>query len=313
MPISVAKVKIFSPTFENNIDLKQKAEAIENKIREFIDSAQVDGVIIGLSGGIDSGVLATLAVRTIGKEKVKAYYLFDRDSLGKTLQVAELIARQLGIELKKHDITAEMKRKKIYKPLTIKFLTLAGPVNRFLNSSITRLRGRESFFVLTLRKGPAKEAKIRNFLYKHTIHKIEEAFNARHIFRREFLEQRAKEQNLIVLGAANRTEKMLGWFVKGGIDDMKLSPLCDIYKTDVIELAKYLNLPGEILRQKASPDMLKGITDESALGLDYPTIDTILKYIERGLWDEEILVKGINKADLQLVRTMNNLSQWKRS
>lgn len=296
------------PAIENKTDLKDKAGRIENEIRETVASAEADGVVTGLSGGMDSAVLTTLAVRAVGKEKVKAYYLFDRDSSEQCRRGAELLAGHLGIEFNTRDITGEMEKRGIYTPVVIKFLNFSGVINRILS----RLVWDEPFFILTLRRGYSDEGRIKKFVYEHIISRIEQSFNARHIFRREYLEQRAKERNLLLAGGANRTERMLGWFVKGGIDDVAFSPLSAAYKTEVAKLAKYLNLPGEIVTAQPSPDMLKGITDETALGLDYGSIDSILRYIDRGLSDEEIVAKGINKADLELVRRMNRLSEWKR-
>ncbi|MHC4501017.1 MAG: NAD(+) synthase, partial [Planctomycetota bacterium] len=129
---------------------------------------------------------------------------------------------------------------------------------------------------------------------------------------RQFLEGKSDEQNRLLLGAANRSEWQVGWFVKGGIDDVPLSPLIGLYKTQVFELAEYLELPAGIRNQAPSPDMMKGITDECALGIDYNTLDTILDCIDQGVSDEEIVARGISRKDVRLVRTMNDLSRWKR-
>jgi len=81
------------------INPKREVEEIERHIRELVDANSAKGIIIGLSGGIDSGVLAALAVRTIGRQCVRAYYLYDRDSSKQSQANANLIADWLGIEL----------------------------------------------------------------------------------------------------------------------------------------------------------------------------------------------------------------------
>ena len=70
------------PAFNSllTIDTKSIAESIEGYIRRLADTNSAQAVIIGLSGGIDSAVLATLAVRALGAEGVLVYHLYDRDS-----------------------------------------------------------------------------------------------------------------------------------------------------------------------------------------------------------------------------------------
>lgn len=294
------------------IDPKREAERIEGDIRELVDTNSARGTVIGLSGGIDSAVLAALAVRAVGRERVYAYYLYDRDSSKESRGRAELMAAWLGIELEHHDITPAMREMKIYSPLIMKITALSGLVNRALDGNLHRFLWGESFFVSTLRRGGLNANRFKRFFYRRTIGSIEAAFNARHIYRRQFLERKSEEKKCLLLGAGNRSELMVGWFVKGGIDDVPFSPLVRLYKTQILQLAKCLELPAQIQNQTPSPDMLKGITDESAFGIGYDSLDIILDCIERDVSDEEIVSKGISKEDIRLVRTMNNLSGWKR-
>jgi len=201
---------------------------------------------------------------------------------------------------------------KIYSPLIMKITAISGYMNGCLNGRLCRLLYREPFFISTLRKGGFNGSRIKKFLYKHTVASIEAAFNARHIYRRHFLEQVCEQKNGLLLGAANRSERMVGWFVKGGIDDLPFSPLIGLYKTQILQLAEYLDLPYRVHSQIPSPDMMKGVTDESALGISYDTLDIVLDCMDRGISDRQTIAKGIGKKDLSLVRTMNNLSVWKR-
>lgn len=294
------------------IDAKREAENLEGYIQQLLNTNSAEGVIIGLSGGIDSAVLATLAVRAIGAERVGAYYLYDRDSSKESRHKTALIADWLKIELKHHDITPAMQKMKIYSPVIMRITALSGFVNRYLNTRVYRFFHRESPFVSTLRKGSSDGSKVKSFFYNRTVGYVEAAVNARHIYRHKFLEQQAKERNRLVLGGANRSELTVGWFVKGGIDDLPFSPISRLYKTQVLQLAKYLDLPSEIQNQIPSADMVKGVTDESALGISYGILDVILDYMDRGLSDREIISSGISRKDLCLVRTMNKLSAWKR-
>ncbi len=295
----------------SEIDAKHVANSIEGDIQKLLNANSAKGVIIGLSGGIDSAVLAALAVRSLGPERVDAYHLYDRDSAKESRRKAQFIANWLGIKLKHHNITPTMRKMKIYSPLIMKIITLSGFINRCLNTNLHRLFHWEPPFISTLRRDYCNGYRIKRLFYKWGVGSIEAAFNARHVYRRKFLEQQAEEKNWLVLGAANQSELMVGWFVKDGIDDMPFSPIKGLYKTHVLQLAKYL-LPREIQNQAPSPDMVKGVTDECFLGVSYDTIDIILNFMKQNMSDQEIIASGISKKDLRLVRNMNRLSAWKR-
>jgi len=115
------------------------------------------------------------------------------------------------------------------------------------------------------------------------------------------------------LGTANRSEYLVGWFVKDGIDDLPFSPLIGLYKTQVRQLSEFLGLPFKIRNRLASPDMVKGITDEFALGISYTALDIILDGLDRSLPNEQIAAAGVSKEQISHVRRMNQLSAWKRT
>ncbi len=164
----------------------------------------------------------------------------------------------------------------------------------------------------TLRQGKFGGRRLKKLVYNLTVRHIEAGFNARHIYRREMLEKRAQDQNWLLLGAANRSECLVGWFVKDGIDDLPFSPLMGLYKTQIRQLAAYLGIPSEVQKQVPSPDMMKGIGDEFAMGVTYSNIDIILDGMDRALSDDEIIASGVTRREIYLVREMNRLSVWKR-
>ena len=93
-------------------------------------------------------------------------------------------------------------------------------------------------------------------------------------------------ENRLVLGTTNRSESMTGFVVKWGDNVADIEPILPLYKTQVWELAKYLGLPQEIIDRTPSPDLMPGIVDETALGIDYKTLDKILCGIEKE-WDNK--------------------------
>ena len=293
------------------IDARSVTDSIEEYIQRVVDTSSARGVIIGLSGGLDSAVLAALAVRALHKERVHVCYLYERDSSKQSRRRAILMADWLDLELRLHDIAPIMRQRQIYTPLIMRISTLSGSVNRLL-ISVYRFFYGESPFTSTLHKGSFSGHKLKKFFYDHTARHAEAAFNVRHIYRRQFLEKLAKDHNLLLLGAGNRSEYLAGWFVKDGIDDMPFSPLLGLYKTQVRQLADFLGLPSEIRSQPPSPDMVKGVTDEFAIDISYTTLDIILDGLDRGLPDEQIVAAGASEKQISHVRKINQLSAWKR-
>ena len=297
------------------IDEKRVIEEIEKYIRGLIDRYKANGVLIGLSGGIDSALLTTLAVRALGKERVKVYYLYERDSEKESEDKARFIAKWLGLELNVRSIDSDMHKMQIYKPpfMRVNLLPsfLASLIVRFLVSSYSVMFG-ETPFVLTLRHGEARGNRFKKWLYDSMIKNVANAFDACDIHRREVLEKVAKEENLIILGGGNRSEKVVGWFTKGGIDDMPFSPISGLYKMQVKQLAEYLEIPLDIQKKQSSPDMFRGVTDEIALGISYDKIDIISFCVKRGIKEENIIKYGVTKKEIRMVNKMNRLSAWKR-
>lgn len=294
------------------IDAKKTAAIIENYIRTLVKEKNANGALIGLSGGIDSAVLTKLAVNAVGKGSVRVVHLPDRDSEKSSLKRAVLLSESLGLELEVFSIKEEMKKQKIYAPMIMKMNIFSRTVNK-LFVTIYKFFFKETGFVCTLNHGKCAGRGTKQKLYDMTIKPIETAFNARHIYRRKFLEEKADKENLILFGSANRSEAMVGWFVKNGVDDLYYSPLAGLYKTQILELADYLKLPSVIRRQIPSPDMMRGITDEFAIGTCYKKIDLILDGLDQNLTEEKIMRRGARGKEIKNVKKIHLLSAWKRT
>jgi NAD+ synthase len=110
----------------------------------------------------------------------------------------------------------------------------------------------------------------------------------------------ANTLNYMVIGSSNKTEWLTGYFTKYGDSGVDLIPLGDLYKTQVRQLAKNLELPNSILKKPPSAGFWPGQTDEGELGARYETIDLVLYGDERGHSDEEIAEQL--DVELDLVR-----------
>ncbi len=89
----------------------------------------------------------------------------------------------------------------------------------------------------------------------------------------------ANSNNALVIGTSNKTEILLGYFTKYGDGAVDVEVIGDLFKTEVVELAKFLKLPEKIINKTPSAELYPGQTDEKELGASYEDIDEILKKI----------------------------------
>ncbi|ARM74990.1 NAD(+) synthetase [Acidianus manzaensis] len=124
----------------------------------------------------------------------------------------------------------------------------------------------------------------------------------------------AQKLNYLVIGTGDKSELLLGYFTKYGDGGVDVLPIGDLYKTQVRELAKYLNLPDYIAYKPSSPALWEGQTAENEIGLSYETIDAILYLRVEQLMTVEEISSELN-LDINIVSkidTMIRQSQHKR-
>lgn len=294
------------------IDCARVANIAVDFFRKKVEQEKKDGVVLGLSGGVDSSTVAFLAVRAMeDPSKVHALYLPDQDSEGKFWNYVQEVSQKLGIVLKKIEITEEMRRQGVYRPVILKITHTLPFLNRLIvwssNKIIHPLFFRELPFIATLKKGSSAKDPLTKLIYA-----IEESFNVRHRARRRILEEYAQSHNLLLIGCANRSEFFVGWFVKDGVDDLPVEPILGLYKNQVRQLAYYLGVPEKIIKEAPSPDMFKRIGDEDCIGYPYEKIDKVAYIVEHGLSREVALKDGIAPEDFEGIKTLHQLSAWKR-
>lgn len=299
-------------------NLRIDPEKVESKIINFIletlEDTDKEGVAMGLSGGVDSSVVASLAAKAVEPEQVHTLYLPDRDSQEKYYERASQIANRLGIVFTEHDITEEVREKGAYRPLVMKISPFSSILNQF-NIYISRALSRVVFhsdpYELTL-KNKSFSSDFEEAIYRNSVGAIENSFNLRHRTRKQLIERYAEENNLLPIGAANRSEALVGWFVKDGIDDLTVEPLLGLYKSQVRELSYFLDLPEKVVEERPSPDMFKGLADEEIIGLPYERVDKCLIAIENDFSEGELDTESGEQNECKPVKEINELSDWKR-
>ncbi|MEJ2201668.1 MAG: NAD(+) synthase [Desulfuromonadaceae bacterium] len=297
-----------------DIDTSLTVQLMGSYLKDLLAGRKNNGLLLGFSGGIDSALLATLAIGAVGKDAVHLSFLYDRDTAGSTEEKARMMADWLGVDLEVTDISPAMEAQKVYAPPVMRLVSCSARFNRMFQHCYRLVIG-ETPFKTTLRVGSGlpEHSWLKRFMFNRSIRYIEQGFSARHRYRRRILEEKAAKENLVLIGAANRSELEVGWFVKDGIDDLPIQPMIGLYKTQLRQLASYLGLPDTIRTQHPSPDMLLGITDEFAIGYSYGRLDLILDLLEQQLPVAEMVRCGVTAAEINDVREIMQFSEWKRA
>ncbi len=114
------------------------------------------------------------------------------------------------------------------------------------------------------------------------------------------------------LGTGNKTERLFGYFTWHADDSPPVNPLGDLYKTQVLALARHLGVPEAIVGKPPTADLVAGQTDEGDLGISYERADGILNAILSGYADAELRQHGFDEPEIDVVRRRLESTHWKR-
>lgn len=114
------------------------------------------------------------------------------------------------------------------------------------------------------------------------------------------------------VGTGNKTERLFGYFTWHADDTPPINPLGDLLKTQVLTLAKYLGVPEEIVAKPPTADLVQGQTDESDMGITYAKADEILNWLVSGYRPEEIIARGYDSGEVEVVNKRLSSTHWKR-
>ncbi|UCD01088.1 MAG: NAD+ synthase [Promethearchaeota archaeon] len=239
------------------LDYKQTISEIQKWIKNYVVFAKVNGVVVGISGGIDSAVTTSLCVTALGKDNVIGLGL-PISSLPQDLKDAEKLAKNLGIKFIKIELTS------VYKEFINTTSSLFESNRIALANLKPRLRMMAIYFV---------GQSIGKFL---------------------------------VAGTSNRTELAIGYFTKYGDGGVDFEPIGGLYKCEVREIAKILDVSEEIIKKPPSAGLWEDQTDEGEIGLKYDVLDEIIFRI-----DNQLELNNLNKDNVKKVKNMMKKAQHK--
>jgi len=222
------------------LDLPEVEKRIRRFIKEYVENAGADGIVLGLSGGIDSATTAAISSLSIGGAKVTGLMLPEKETYNtKDIDDAKVVAEQFGLKSQVCDITPALDG--FYKTIPI-----FDQADR-------------------LCKGNIKARTRMIYLYYY-----------------------ANKLNKIVCGSSDKSETMMGYFTKWGDVAADISPLMDLYKTQVRKFAEHMGIPPELAAKPSTPALWPNQLAETELGIKYETLDLVLFGLERFMATEEI-------------------------
>lgn len=263
-----------------NFDMDAEVEKITAGIRELLSKKlHRRGVVVAMSGGIDSSVSSALCVKAIGPGKVFGLLLPEQDSSSDSESRGRILAEHLGIEYLVHDIAPTLDAIGCYKWRDEAIKATFPEYGKGWKNKIVIAGGSEGKFnhfqlVVQSPSGEIFEQRLglKEYLqivaatnYKQRIRKTVEYFHADRL-------------NYAVIGTPNRVEYDQGFFVKNGDGSADIKPIAHLYKTQVYALARHLGLPDVICNAVPTTDtysMPQG-QDEFYYALPYQEMDIAL-------------------------------------
>lgn len=263
---------------------KAIVDALRSKLRK-------RGLIIALSGGVDSSVCAQLCVEAIGKNKVFGLFLPETDSSSDSLRLGKKVAEHLGIESIAHDIAPTLEAIGCYqwRDEAIRSVFPAYKDN-WKNKLIIAggLDGQTNHFKLVV-QSPDGELSEENLGLKEYL-QIVAATNYKQRVRKTIEYFHADRLNYAVVGTPNLLEYDQGFFVKNGDGSADIKPIAHLYKTQVYALARHFGLPDEICNSTPTTDTysLSQGQDEFYFALPYKQMDIALWALNHDVPESEL-------------------------
>jgi NAD+ synthase len=288
-------------------DEEREALHIADRLRRILSKdLKRRGLVIGLSGGIDSSTTAALAVKALGREQVFGLLMPERHSDAETPSLSRSVAETFGIEYVFEDISVVLEALGFYRRYDDAVREVIPAYGAGWKSKIVIQHASDatgfSFFSLVA-ESPVGEL-IRQRLPLKAYLAIVAATNFKQRVRKMLEYYHADRLNFAVAGTPNRLEYDQGFFVKNGDGSADVKPIAHLYKTQVYKLAEHLGVPETIRRRPPTTDTygLAQGQDEFYFLVPYHQMDHCLFGKNHGISIEETArAAGLPLEDVQRV------------
>lgn len=241
-------------------------------IREMVNNSNSKGVIVSVSGGIDSAVVLALAKLAFPDETIGIFInIYSSKSAKRNYLriINSLELKELVVDLNE---PFDLLKKSIFE-IEDKYSLSIDKYDEYLKFGKINID--------------------RSYLNLKNIDLIFGNIKAR--LRMTTIYAHAQKENYLVLETSNLSEIIIGYFTKWGDGVGDIAPIADLYKSEVYELAKLLKIPKQIIDSSPSADLWENQTDEEELGFTYDQLEKFNKGVEISSKSKEKIVKIINK------------------
>lgn len=275
-----------------DIDLEATAARLAKGLRDAVKGFRRRGVVVAVSGGIDSACVAALAARAVGPERVHALLLPERDSSPESTALGEKLCDVLGVGRTAQDIAPVLDALGCYREREEAVRSVFPQFEPSMRWKMVlgqdRLEGGLlSVFsvVVDVPGGDTRTVRLTPDAYL----RILAATNYKQRTRKMIEYFHADRLNYVVAGTPNRLEFDQGFFVKLGDGAADVKPIATLYKTQVYALARHLGVPGEILERPPTTDTysLSQSQEEFYFSIDHHRLDLLLWARDHGVSPED--------------------------
>lgn len=295
-------------------EIEKTVASIENFVKEeILEKFQRKGTVIGISGGIDSAVMASICTRSVNPNQVLGLIMPEKESDPSSQILAEKIANQLGIETKIIDITSILESFGVYEN---KEKIIKEKFSNFNNNCMYSVRVPSKFGnsvgipFLEILDDENKKHQIK--ISASEFLTLTASSSIKHRVRMTLLYYYAEKNNFCVVGTTNKSEFLQGYFVKYGDGGTDIEPLSNLYKSQIYQISEFLNIPREIHEKDASPDIwsLKTSDEEFFYSVPYHIVDLILYARENNMTESEI--EKISDLSLEQIKKLLQFQNQKQ-
>ena len=299
------------------IDAAAVTAAIGAALKEqVLGTLRRKGLVVGISGGIDSAVVAALAAHALGKERVLGLFMPERDSSGDSLRLGRALAETLGIEAVLEDLGPALEGVGCYTRQLEAIRAVFPEYGEGWKCKITLPSVLESDRIsissLTVQdpSGTLSSARMPPAAYRQLV----AATNYKQRMRKMAEYYHADRLAYAVPGTPNRLEYDQGFFVKQGDGAADVKPIAHLYKTQVYALARHLGVPAEICSRPPTTDTysLEQTQEEFYFALPYDKMDLCLYAVDHGVSAEEA-APAVGVTPQQVERVFKDIEAKRRA